>query len=89
MKGEGTQMTDTAQRAALIEGINGLGCILNHQEMMFIRQCHDRIHVTSHTGIMDHDDHLRTRCDQRLDGFCRDIGMIHTTVCKHHLGTFP
>ena len=87
VEGESTQMTNTTQGTTLVEGVDGMRRVLDDEEMMLLSQCHDGIHVTGNTGIMYYDDDLRALVDKWADGVNSDIGIVGTTISKHHFGT--
>ena len=65
-----------------------MGCIFHHQQMVLLGQCHDGVHITSHTGVVNHDNDTRLLVNQRLYLLDGDVRIIGTAVCKDHLGSF-
>ena len=82
-------MSDTSQRLAFVIGINGVGRILDHQQVVFICRRHDTVHVAGHTSIMHHNYDLRFVVDERFDSLSSDIGVIRPAVSKAYHCAFP
>ena len=80
-------MTNTAQRTVLIERVDAMSSVLDDKEVMLLRKPHDSIHVAGNTSIMHDDNDFRVLVDEWTDGVNGDIGVVGTTVGKHHLGT--
>ena len=94
MKGETSQMPDGTKGATPLltdmEGLNGLGGILHHQEVVLGGQIHDGIHVAGHAGVVNGDDDLGARRDKCLDGGWVNVGvgsLNGIAVGKNELGT--
>ena len=62
--------------------------ILYHQQIVALGQCHDAIHITGNTGIVDDNDDFRVLIDERLNGFNRDVRIILAAVGKNYLRPF-
>ena len=77
------KISDSSQRFPLVKSIDTLSGILDHLQIIFFRQFHNRIHLTSHTGIMNRHDGFRLFCDRRLDFCLVDIHGVRTDIHKH------
>ena len=82
-------MTNAAQRTFFIIGVYTVGCILYDQQVMLLSQCHDGIHITSYSRIMNDHNHSCLVVDERPDSLYGYVGIVCPAVSKHDFGTFP
>ena len=78
-------MSDGSERLAFVIGIDGLSCVLHHQQVVLLCNFHDTVHVASDTGIMDGDNDLRPRRYQGLDLLRINVGITLHTVGEDNL----
>ena len=64
---EAADRADRARLLPLVHTAEALRTILNHVELVLLRDLHDRIHVGDHAVEMDDDDRLRALRDERLN----------------------
>jgi len=69
-EGEGADIPDGAGALALILRAVGLGAVLNHEEIVLLRDLEDRAHVRHDPIEVYWQDRARSLADRRLDG-CR------------------
>lgn len=88
MEGEGSEMADGAEGAVAVVGVDAMGGIFDHEEVVLTGEFHNAVHITGHAGIMDHDDDAGARGDERSDGIGGDIGIERSAIGKDHVGPF-
>ena len=64
---EAADRTDGAGLLALVHAAEALRAVLDHEEVVLLRDLHDRIHVGDHAVEVDDDDGLRLLGDRGLD----------------------
>ena len=83
---ESAEMTDTAQRFAAMERVDGVGGVFDHKEVMAPGQLHDAVHVAGYARVMHQRDRPRARGDQLLQLFRIDVGVQRAAVGKDDPG---
>ncbi len=74
------QISDGSQRSPFVGGHHPLGCVFDHQQVMVAGDRHDRVHLASHTGVVDRHDCLGAGCDRCLDQPFVDVEGVFADV---------
>ena len=79
------KISNRTKRFAFIKGVHSLGRIFNNFKIIFLCNCHDRIHLTGNSGVMNRHDHLGFLRDCCLDQFLINIHCIRSDINKYDL----
>ena len=79
---EAADRADRARLLALVLAAEALRAVLNHVEIVLLRNLHDRIHVRDHAVEVDDDDRLRALRDALLD-LLRVEQVVRADVAEH------
>ena len=83
VKTEAAEMPDGAEIAAFVRRQQRLRGILDHQQVMALRDRHDGIHLAGQAGVMHHRNRLGARRDRGFDQFFVDIDGVGAHVDEH------
>ena len=73
METETPKVSDCAKIASIIRGIHALCRILYHKQIVSFGNCHNGVHLTTYTGIVDGDDDLCIWSDSLLYSIFIDV----------------
>ena len=77
-------MADASQRSAFVVRVDAVGCILHHQQVVFLGQRHDGIHIAGHARIVHHHYHPRLFVYQRLYVLRCHVRVVSPAVGKSY-----
>ena len=86
VEGVAAEITDGAQRLALVAAHNALGRILDDLEVMAAGNVHDGVHLAGDTGVVDGHDNLGLVGDGLLDFLLVNVHRVGAHVHKDELG---
>ena len=79
-------MADGAQCLAFVGRHHALRGVFHHEQVIFLRQRHDGIHLAGNAGIVHWHNRAGFIGDRRFDFGFVDVHGIRTQVDEHHFG---
>lgn len=74
------QISNRSQRTPFVGSHHPLGRVFDHQQVMVAGDRHDRVHLASHTGVVDRHDRLGAGGDRRLNQPFIDVEGVFADV---------
>ena len=83
-----SKISDSSKSFTFVIGIHSLSRVFNNFQIIFLRDCHNRIHLAGNSCIMDRYDSLCLLCNCRLDQFFIYIHCIRSDINKYDFCSF-
>ena len=80
MEGQGGEVAEPAQRPVAVAGEDGVGGVLDHEQVVAPGDLEDRVHVAAHAGVVDRHDRPGPGRDGRLDHRLVDVQRVGPDV---------
>ena len=87
MEAEAADMANGAQCLAFVGRHHTLRGVFHHEQVIFLRQRHDGIHLAGNAGIVHWHNRAGFIGDRRFDFGFVDVHGVRTQVDEHHFGT--